>query len=315
MEFFFTFIIVFILVALIVFSLKEVVWPFYQAKLAKKLLKNPKIKECERLESELKWRNLTVYFWTVPVRFLWITIILFFLIALSLSIDHIIAKLFGIFFAILTIIFFKWAHKSYKDYPKHAEEELKAFEKDIEEGIKKEISFEGDNIQKFSNEDEEFDTQPKIFKFPVDTVKEEYPLFSGKKTIVHKQKLEFLILSRDYLSICKGATPFNLLDPVRIKTDDVKKDPKKKCGRVKKAGECHEYYYSLIKNVKYEDGGIKIFFHSGEEPVFFKCKKDPKAIKALQEKLRLTERQRLQKIDEQYHYETIKGRRNRDKKS
>ncbi len=36
-----------------------------------------------------------------------------------------------------------------------------------------------------------------------------------KKPVIKSRKLEFLILSREYFSICKGATPFNLLEPKR----------------------------------------------------------------------------------------------------
>ncbi len=99
-----------------------------------------------------------------------------------------------------------------------AKEKLDSFERDIREGIKREITFEGDNIQKFSNRDDEFDTEPQIFEFPVNIEKFDYPLFERnpmKKPVIKSRKLEFLILSREYFSICKGATPFNLLEPKR----------------------------------------------------------------------------------------------------
>ena len=308
MKFLATFVIVTILVTTVILSLWKIVFPFCQARLKKKILPNTNRKECEKLLREQWWRNHTDYFWSEPSRFVWISIILLFLIALSISIGGFWGLLFGVIFAIGASLFFRWAYISYHNYPKLAKAQLEAFEKAIIDGVNKEISFEGDNIQRFSNEDKEFDTAPKVFTFPVETVKLEYPLYSGNKTIISEQKLEFLILSREYLSICQGATKFNLLEPKRA-------DEKKKCAEIKGVGECHEYYYSQIKNVKYEEGGIKIISHNNEELAFFKCKKDPKAMKALHEKLRLTERQKLKKIDEQYYYESIKEKRTKEKES
>lgn len=308
MKFFVTFIIVTTLVAAVVLSLWKIVFPFYQARLKKKILPNANKKACEKVMWEQWWRNHTDYFWSEPTRFVWISIGLIFVIALSVSLGGFWGLLVGLITAIVASLFFHWAYVSYQNYPKLAKAQLDAFEKAIESGIKKEISFEGDNIQRFSHDDEEFDTNPKVFKFPVGTVKLEYPLYSGKKTITSEQKLEFLILSREYLSICQGATTFNLLEPKRA-------DEKKQCAEAKGAGECHEYYYSLIKNVKYDGGGIRIISHANEELAFFKCKKNPAAMKALHEKLRLTERQKLKKIDEQYHYESIKEKRSKSEES
>jgi len=116
-------------------------------------------------------------------------------------------------------------------------------------------------------------------------------------------------LSREYFSICKNSSTFDLLNPKRA-------NEKKKCAEVAgSSGECHEYYYSQMQNVQYDAKNecIRIIYSadSGHEDVTFPCKK-PSAkapLKALKEKLRLTERQKLQKILEHKNYEDIKDKR------
>jgi len=80
-------------------------------------------------------------------------------------------------------------------FPRYAKEKLNSFEREwVREGIKREITFEGDNIQKFSNRDDEFDTEPQIFEFPVNIEKFDYPLFERnpmKKPVIKSRKLEF----------------------------------------------------------------------------------------------------------------------------
>lgn len=233
-----------------------------------------------------------------------------FFITLGIVVNHTAGLLLSIIVAFAFVAFLWWSRQSYLQFPQKAKEQLDAFEKVIVASIANEISFKGDNIQSFSHEDSEFDTSPKIFSFPVGVSKiPTYPLFEKnpkKHTIISTKKLEFLILSREYLSICKGATAFNLLNPARG-------DITKKCAEIKGAGECHEFYYSLIKNVKYEDNAIKIIFHNNDDDALFPCPKAAPnlkpAMKALQEKLRLTERQRLRKIEEQQNYETLKDKR------
>ncbi len=108
-------------------------------------------------------------------------------------------------------------------------------------------------------EHDEFDTEPQIFEFPVNIEKFDYPLFERnpmKKPVIKSRKLEFLILSREYFSICKGATPFNLLEPKRAPIA-------KKCIILKNAGECNEYYYSsnakmVWKVIGWVEGPIRL---------------------------------------------------------
>jgi hypothetical protein len=281
---------------------------------------NANKKECAKVKLKETFDNWYYFFWSNPMRFVWISIWVIFFILLGIAFGTFWWVLASVFFTILYIPFLVFARKSYLWFPEEAKKRLTEFETAIVDGIKKEITFDGDNIQVFAKKDEEFDTEPQIFSFPVNVTKFDYPLFEQnpkKKPIIKTKKLEFLILSREYFSICKGATEFNLLDP--------KKAPEaKKCAYLKGAGECHEYYYSQIRNIKYEDEAIKIIFFEKDKDnnhivVSYKCKKvDPNrkpAMKALKDRLRLTERQRLRKIEEHRNYEDIKQRREeREKK-
>jgi hypothetical protein len=206
----------------------------------------------------------------------------------------------------LTIIFFIFSYISYKNFPPKAKAALEEFEKAIKDGIKKEISFEGDSIQKFTKESHTMDADESIFDFVVGTKKIDFPPFENrapKKPVIAERKLEFLILSKEYFSICQGATSFNLLNPEKL-------PDKKKCGPKKAAGPCREYYYSQMKNVSYEGEKITIYFNNGDETVTYSCPKKlgkhTAVLKALKEKLRITERQRLSKIDEYRKFTDIK---------
>lgn len=300
---------IFILVTLSVITFTAIFWlliQFYLDNRKKKKGLKDNNKACNKVLRELWIRNHTTYFWSDSSRFLWIAMFMVFFIVLGIISSHPMGYLLSIVVSFL-FIFFLWAtYQSHEQFPAKAKAQLGDFEKVITSNIEKEISFNGDNIQSFSHEDEAFDTKPKIFSFPVNVSKINYSPFDKKKAVVSTQKLEFLILSREYLSICKGATTFNLLNPPRMGAP-------KKCAEIRGAGECHEFYYSLIKNVKYEDNAIKIIFHNDDDDALFPCAKGASnlkpAMKALHEKLRLTERQRLKKIEEQQNYETLKDKR------
>jgi len=264
--------------------------------------------ECDKLLRKQLFDNWYYFFWSNSKRFIWITIFFLFLILLGMAINGFGGILFSVFITICYIPFLIFARKSYLWFPKYAKDKLSSFEEAVTNAIKKEVTFEGDNIQKFSDKDDEFDTAPQIFIFPVEAKKFDYPIFERnpvKKTIFSERKLEFLILSREYFSICKGATPFNLLNPKRGPIP-------KKCPELKGGGECNEYYYSQMQNVEYNGKAIVIIYNTGNPDVSFLCKKGPvqkNAMKALKEKLRLTERQRLKKIQEHRDYEDIKDKR------
>jgi hypothetical protein len=267
--------------------------------------------ECDRKKQAAKLRNFIDFFWAKPERFWWISIYLLFMIALGIAIGKQWSYTMSVFFSFITIGFMIFARKSYLWFPARAKKRLEDFENAIREGIKKEISFEGDNIQCFAANDPEFHTEPQIFAFKTGVKKCKFPPLETnpkKQPVVEEQKLEFLILSREYFSICKEATPFSLLEPKRAPV-------MKGCDELRKAGECHEYYYSQMQNVQYDAKKecIKIIYNTGHEDVEFPCKKlDPNrkpAMKALKEKLRLTERQKLNKVAEHKHYEDLKEKR------
>ncbi len=246
-------------------------------------------------------RNYIDYFWTDKDRFLWISIFLLFFIFLGLSIHTYISIMFSIVMTALSVFFLLFAYQSYKKFPAKAKAELDKFESTIMNAVKKEVSFEGDNIQLFSNEDKEFNTQPQIFSFPTEVTKIPFPPFqmmAKKQEIIATRKFEYLVLSREYFSIGKGASKFNLLAPTPPK-----------------AGEFHEYYYSQMRNVQYDAKKecINIIYRDHEDDVTFPCKKLNKdlqpAMKALKEKLRLNERQKMRKIEEHKYYEDIKDKR------
>ena len=290
-----------------------------KAKFTKKKTEISNNSACKKAISEHKRRLYTDYFWSDSSRFSWILLFLVFFILLTLALAYKTTGLFSIIslvvslvFLIITLFFLLFAYKSYKAFPAKAAERLKAFEKQVQDSIDKEISFEGDNIQSFSDKDEAFDTKPNVFDFPTGITKIPFPPFeknAKNHKIIATKKIEFLILSREYFSICKSAATFNLLDPAREGI------PKKCTEKAGSGGECNEHYYSQMRNVEYDAKKecIRIIYYDEEDNVEFKCKKTDKkrkeAMKALKEKLRLTERQRLHKINEHEKYEEIKDRR------
>ncbi|HHB94423.1 MAG TPA: hypothetical protein ENK88_04690, partial [Campylobacterales bacterium] len=215
--------------------------------------------ECRKVKLKELFDNWYYFFWSNPIRFVWISIAVIFLILLGIAFGTFWWVLASVFFTLLYIPFLIFARKSYIWFPVEAKKRLTDFEEAIVNGIKKEVTFEGDNIQSFSNQDEEFDTEPQIFSFPVNVTKCDYPIFetrASKKPVVKTRKLKFLILSREYFSICKGATEFNLLNPPKA-------PEAKKCAHVKGAGECNEFYYSQMQNVEYDGKAINIIYNTG----------------------------------------------------
>jgi len=268
---------------------------------------------CKKVLKEHKRRLRTDYFWSDYMRFAWIMLIIVLLVGILLAIAHIITFILALIVVILTFFFLRFAIRSYKAFPAKATARLEEFEAEILDSLKKEISFKGDNIQSFSSEDENFDTNPIILSFPTNVSKIAFPPLENnprKQPIIKTRKLEYLILSREYFSICKNATTFNLLEPARFPLF-------KQCAEMRKAGECHEHYYSQMRNVEYDEEKecIRILYNVDKDDVEFPCRKlapnRKPAMKALQEKLRLTERQRLHKIAEHDKFEKIQERRSR----
>jgi hypothetical protein len=250
------------------------------------------------------------------MRFAWITLILISSIiygaAIAINLNITWGAYISIFFSIISLIFFTFSYISYKNFPAKAKAELDAFEKKIRDCIQKETNFEGDNIEQYAAKSDNMSNQAIIFEFAVGAKKVDFPPFESrppKKPVFAERKLEFLILSREYFSICKSATPFNLFNPAKL-------PEKKKCAPKTACGECSEYYYSQMKRVTYEDEKIKIFFNNDEETIEYNCPKKlgkhKAVLKAIKEKLRITERQRLSKIDEHKKFTDIREEKGRD---
>lgn len=285
----------------------------FNQKLDKKKVELSNKAQCRRAMNTHRKRLYIDYFWSNHMRFAWIMLFFVFFIAFGIALESTITTVVSVVLLFMSIYFLYFAIQSYKAFPKKAAQRLEDFEKQIEAAVKAEICFDADNIQRFSSADKEFETTPEIFSFPAGVTKIPFPPYETrppKQPIIATKKLEFLILSREYFSICKGASTFNLLDPKRA-------GPPKKCVELPgTAGECREYYYSQIRNVRYDDKDESIhiiYYHEEDEDIVFKCKKAAPnrkpAMKALKGKLRLTERQKLRKIDEHEKYENILKRR------
>ncbi|CAA6819201.1 MAG: Unknown protein [uncultured Sulfurovum sp.] len=282
-------------------------------KLNKKKVELKNNAACKKILKAHRWKLLTDYFWSNYMRFAWIMLFFTFFMSLGFALKLTWSIIFSLLLIIPIFYFLRFSIKSYKSFPSLAEKQLKKFEEEVKSAITNEISFKGDNIEVFSKKDDSFDTEPQLFSFPTGITKIAFPPFeqnAGKQPIISTRKLEFLVLSREYFSICQSAATFNLLSPERA-------GPPKHCAELPgRAGECHEHYYSQMRNVEYDDKKecIRIIYYDKRDDVEFPCKKahpDRKAaMNALQEKLRLTERQRLQKIDEHEKYEEILKRRN-----
>jgi hypothetical protein len=290
------------IVALIILGIGAYVgYYFLNKKRQGKKASKDKEKKAAQAARTKKMRNRVDYFWKEPWTFAWIITFLTFFISLGFAVGTFYGLLSSIIFIIISIFFGLFAYNSYVSFPIKAKAELTKFEDALRKSLQNEISFEGDNIQKFSDKDDQFDTTPNIVPFVIAPTKIDFPPFekvAGKKPIIATRKLEFLILSREYFSICQKASTFDLLNPKKAN-----------------AGECDEYYYSQMQNVTYNGKAITIKYNNdtGHEDVSFVCKKggdQKKAMKALKEKLRLTERQKLQKIQEHKHYEDLKDKRN-----
>ena len=267
---------------------------------------------CAKENRRIAMRNRLDYFWKESMTFAWISLFLIFFILLGLVIGTFISIVSSVIFLFITLFFGIFSIRSYNAFEAKAKARLTEFEESVRSAINSEISFNGDNIQTFSDADEAFDTKPQVFEFPTSVTKIAFPPLeknAKKHNIVSTKKIEFLVLSREYFSICRSAGTFNLLSPAQDGA------PKKCAEKKGSAGDCNEFYYSQMQNVQYDtkNACIRIIYNadSGHEDVTFPCKK-PAAkapLKALKEKLRLTERQKLQKVQEHKNYEDIKDKR------
>ena len=271
---------------------------------------------CDKAKKEDRWRRLTDYFWANPWWFVVISLGFFMLYTLSLFLYEETGIWLFIFIFSLYISFALHAIFSYIDFPKIAAERLKEHEDAVTANVCKEITEHTQKINEFlsnyslDNIDYSgitFDCKSNMIKHPTGVEKFDFPPFikldGPKKSVIKARALQFFVLERDFMLACLGAAKFDLLYPPRA-------DAKKKCALKRAAGKCFDIFYSEIKKVVYEDGGIKIYFWEqfNKEPVIMKVAKEEDAkpgIFMIRERIRLLERQRLNKIAEVLHFERL----------
>jgi len=272
---------------------------------------------CEKLKiSDLK-RNYTHYFWYNGWRFIVVSLGFFLIYMLSLFYYDESGYMWFVLIFVLYLVFVRYAIKWYIEFPQKAGDALKEHEDAIINAVCKEVAEHADMINEFlakyslditDDYNSKEECLKNMIKHPTAVKKVNYPPFikmaDPKKPIVSERKIQFIVLERDFMLVCLGATIFNLLQPKRL-------IPKKMCAYDRKAGPCKDIFYSTIKHVTYEDDGIKIFFwDKTEEPIVMKVKKPEDAkpdILRIRNRIRLVERQRLHKITEVLHFEHLRN--------
>lgn len=309
----------YIFVAIIIFGLLSSYFLYGERTLShskwkKKELSN-KLK-CKMVEIRYKNRLTNEYFWHSISNFVWVNI---FFIIMSLGviyINNIFGVILGFFLLLIYIFFLKFAHKSYKNYPKIAEAKIKEFEKPLEDAINKIVEWEGDEISTYMIGDEIMAKDAKkiiILKQPKEVKKSNFPPFVDPKdrTVIEERKLEFIVFTNEYVASFLGASKFKLLKPDRKplangceeKTQGVLGQP------------TQEHYYSNIEYGKFDGDTFKIWYKDGKEFELItvadkkaaELKKKKKTVQdALKYKLRITERQLMRKVDEYAKLEMYK---------
>ena len=276
-------------------------------------------KACEEAKWLDKKLRYTDYFWANPWLFIVISLGFFMLYTLSLFLYESTKVVLFLLIFVLYIAFVKYAIKWYINFPKVAKEKLEEHENAITENVCKETTEHSRKINEFlssyslpsidySNID--FDCKDNVIKHPTAIEKFDYPPFINldgpKKSVIKSRQLQFFILERDFMIACLSPAKFDLLYPERL-------DEKKKCALKRGAGKCFDIFYSEIKQVTYEDGGIKIYYWDNlcKEPIIMKVGKEEDAkpdIFKIRQQIRLLERQRLNKIAEILQFERLKDK-------
>jgi hypothetical protein len=224
-----------------------------------------------------------------------------------------------IFIFVCYLVFVKYTISWYINFPKIAAERFGEHKKAILDAICKDLDSHRDKINEFLakyNLDSDTisstdDCTKNMIVHPTGVAKFNFPPFikldEPKKTVVAKSTLQVIVLERDFMLVCPKTTEFDLLHPKR-------KEKKKKCALHRVAGDCKDIFYSTIKTIKYDgdEAAIKIFFWDSvnEEPLLIKVKKKEDAkptIGRIKEKIRLVERQRLNKIAEVLNFEKLQS--------
>jgi len=275
-------------------------------------------KECEKAKRLDIKRRYTDYFWAQPMWFIIISLAFFMLYTISLFIyDATGVWLFVLIFA-LYLVFVLNAILSYINFPKIAAERFNEHKQAIINSICNDLNSHRDRVNEFLAK-YHLDTDARSSKedcidnmiiHPTGVSKFDFPPYlkfdAPKKNVIAKSTLQVIVLERDFMFVCPNTTEFDLLHPKRG-------DLKKKCAYTRAAGECEDIFYSLIKYIAYEDEAIKLYFWNDiEEPkIIAKVAKKEDAkptIARIREKIRLVERQRLNKIAEVLHFERLKDK-------
>jgi len=311
-----TWIILFILIV-IAFHL-YVVYPNIKIKVDSWITKLKNLWACKKVKEQEAKEKWTIYIWAYPKRVLLLNIA--FILAFFFSLY--LYFLTGIWFHLIVItgyvVLIKYLIKWYQELPKIAEEKLKKHEKKLESELKKQIKSIADKVEEILSKEEMIKNTPleylanlhfDIIKHPTDIKKLDFPPFikipPAKKKVIKSRKMQYFILTRDFIYAALEPTPFDLLNPKR-------ENEKKKCVEVVKVGPTRDYFYSMIRRVFYDKDakGIRIEFREEiEKPIVMKVAKEADAkpsVFKIKERLRLIERQTLGKVDEIYKFSAIK---------
>jgi hypothetical protein len=275
--------------------------------------------ECEKAKWQDKKRRYTDYFWANPWLFVVGSLGFFMLYALSLFLYDATGIWLFIFIFVCYLVFVKYTISWYINFPKIAAERFGEHKKAILDAICKDLDSHRDKINEFlakynldsdtrgSNDD----CTKNMIVHPIGVAKFDFPPFialdAGKKNVIAKSTLQVIVLERDFMFVCLNTTEFDLLYPKR-------KDKKKKCDINRGMGDCKDIFYSTIKYIAYDgdEAAIKIYFweNVNEEPFLIKVAKKEDAkptIDKIKEKIRLVERQRLNKIAEVLNFERLRN--------
>jgi len=272
-------------------------------------------REAKRLDW---WRRHTDYFWANPWLFIVYSLGFFMFYTLSLFLYEATGIWLFILIFILYLVFVKYTIIWYRNFPKVAAQRLEEHENALIANVCKEINIHTDkinellstySIDKMDSINLESDCKKNLIKHPTDVEKFDFPPFikldGPKKSVIKSRQMQFAVLERDFMLVCLNPTKFDLLNPPRG-------DLKKKCNYKRGAGSCFDIFYSEIKQVVYEDGGIKIYFWDryNKDPIVIKVAKEEDAkpdILKIRQQIRMLEHSRLSKIEEILHFERVEN--------
>lgn len=203
------------------------------------------MRNCSKAKKDMPMFNFIYFFWCSYEPFTIVGTILIFVVLLAVS--------FGIEFYIfssvaLSLLFLAFSIWSHKGMGKKAKERMDAFESIIKASSQKNAVGDSPDF--------------KVFIVTVDEKKcTAYPVFSMKKNLISHRKLDFVFVTNDSVKVCTGATPFDLLNPIKKNCADAKDGAK--CGK--------SVAIKDIKSMTFADGGVQITKTDGSTEVIYKC--------------------------------------------